>query len=74
MWPTGYFPDGGPDSFLDLSFYFLPGQAFSGLTLGKLHDFTSISGVFGEVLEPGPTKFRVVYPRQMSEVVIGKVH
>jgi hypothetical protein len=75
LWPTGQFPaDGGPDAFIDLSFYFLPGQAFSGLTLGKLHDFTSVTGVFGELLEPGPTKFRTLYPRQMSEVVIAKVH
>jgi hypothetical protein len=74
LWPTGAFPDGGPDSFVDLSFYFLPGQAFSGLTLGKLHDFTSIMGVFGEVIIGGQTKYRTLYPRTMADVVIGKVH
>lgn len=75
LWPTGQFPaDAGADAFLDLSFYFLQGQAFSGLTLNKLHDFTSVTGVFGELIEPGPTKFRTLYPRQMSDVVIYKVY
>ncbi len=74
MWPTGQFPDGGPEGFVSLSFYFLQGQAFSGLTIDKLHDFSSVAGVFGELLMPGPTKFRVIYPRQMTDVVIAKVH
>ena len=75
MWPTGQFPaDAGGDAFVNLSFYFLQGQAFSGLTLGKLHDFTSVTGVFGELLMPGPTKFRMIYPRAMTDVVIAKVH
>jgi hypothetical protein len=67
--------DGGTSGIVSLSPYFLSGGAFTGLTSGTKNDFTSITGVYGMFYpgsgDAGPaTKYLVVYPRVMSEVVL----
>lgn len=75
LWKTGVFSDAGVDAVVNLSPYFLSGGAFSGLTQGKITDFTSIRGVFGVVPEGMPAvEYKVVYPRKMADVVVGQVH
>jgi hypothetical protein len=76
LWNTGVFSDAGLDEVVNLSPYFLPGGVFAGLQQGAIHDFTSVTGVFGLFVPPTPPiiKYKVVYPRTMSEVVVGQVH
>ena len=74
LWKTGVFSDAGIEAIVNLSPYFLQGGAFSGLTQGKTHQFTSIAGVFGLVPEGMPAvKYKVLYPRTMADVVVGQV-
>ncbi|MGZ3416400.1 MAG: hypothetical protein ACXVEE_00980 [Polyangiales bacterium] len=66
--------DGGTTGIVSLSPYFLTGGAFTGLTSGTKTDFTTITGVYGMFYpgtgDAGPaTKYLVIYPRVMTEVV-----
>ncbi len=74
MWTTGQI-DMNPDGITSMSPFFLEGAVFTGLTAEKIHDFTSVVGVFGLFVPPGNpvVKYKEVYPRTMSEVVIKKV-
>ena len=77
LYPTTGFDagsDAGSSGIVSLSPYSLPSGMFTGLTAGTKTDFASITGVFGLFYpgagDAGPaTKYLVVYPRQMSEVV-----
>jgi hypothetical protein len=78
LYPTTGFdagPDGGTTGIVSLSPYFLSGGAFTGLTLDSKNDFATITAVFGLFYpgsgDAGPaTKYLVIYPRVMSEVVL----
>ncbi len=74
MWPTGQI-DMSPDGPTSMSPFFLQGAAFTGLTAEKIHDFTSVTGVFGLFVPPGDplVKYKEVYVRSMADVVIKKV-
>ncbi len=74
MWPTGQI-DMSPDGPTSMSPFFLSGAAFTGLTAEKIHDFTSVTGVFGLFVPPGDpiVKYKEVYVRTMADVVIKKV-
>ena len=74
MWPTGQI-DMSPDGPTSLSPFFLDGAVFVGLTSEKIHDFTKVVGVFGLFVPPANplVKYKEVYPRTMTEVVIKKV-
>ncbi len=77
LWSTGVFSDGGVESIVSLSPYALAGGAFSfdPASMGKTHDFTSVTGVFGLFMPAGSAqKFKELYPRAMSEAPISKVH
>lgn len=76
LWATGTFSDAGVDSIVSLSPYFLSGGAFNGLQAGKIHDFTSVTGVFGLFAPTSdPTsKYKVLYPRADAEYPVGAVH
>jgi hypothetical protein len=74
LWATGVgIGDAGPEGLVNLSPYFLPNNSFTGLTNGVIQDFTSVAGVFAVYVpytEAGaPTKYLVVYPRLMVELV-----
>jgi hypothetical protein len=78
LYPTTGFdagPDGGTTGIVSLSPYFLSGGAFTGLTLGSKNDFSTVTGVYG-MFYPGSgdagtaTKYLVLYPRVMTEVVL----
>lgn len=77
LYPTGGFDagtDAGSSGIVSLSPYSLPSGMFTGLATGTKTDFASITGVFGMFYpgagDAGPaTKYLVVYPRQMSDVV-----
>jgi hypothetical protein len=76
LWKTGTFVDAGPDTIVSLSPYFLASGAFTGLQTGKVHDFTSITGVFG-LFAPttDPTaKYKEIYPRVDAEYPVMTVH
>ncbi len=76
LWSTGVFVDAGPGSIVSLSPYFLASGAFTGLTQGAVHDFTSVTGVFG-LFSPtaSPTsKYLELYPRTDSEYPVATVH
>lgn len=78
IYPTTGFdagPDGGTTGIVSLSPYFLASGAFSGLTLNAKNDFATITGVYGMFYpgtgDAGPaTKYLVIYPRVMTEVVL----
>ncbi len=74
LWTTGQI-DNNPDGITSLSPFFLTGAVFTGLTAEKIHDFTSIVGVFGLFVPPANpvVKYKEIYPRDMAEVVIKKV-
>lgn len=74
MWTTGQI-DMSPDGPTSMSPFFLDGAVFTGLTAEKIHDFTSVVGVFGLFVPPANpvVKYKELYPRAMSEVVIKKV-
>jgi hypothetical protein len=76
LWKTGTFSDAGPDSIVSLSPYFLATGAFTGLVTGKVHDFSSVTGVFG-LFSPtaDPTaKYKEIYPRADAEYPVMTVH
>jgi hypothetical protein len=76
LWKTGTFTDAGADTIVSLSPYLLPTAAFSGLTTGKVHDFTSVTGVFGlfsPTADPS-AKYKEIYPRADAEYPVFKVH
>jgi hypothetical protein len=69
---TGVFSDAGLSTLTSLSPFFLPGTAFTGLTQGQATNFTSVTGVFSLYLiapDAGGTKYEVIYPRTMADVV-----
>lgn len=69
---TGVFSDAGLSTLTNLSPFFLKGTAFTGLTPSQSTNFTSVTGVFSlYVLAPdaGGTKYEVIYPRTMADVV-----
>jgi hypothetical protein len=69
---TGTFNDAGLSTLTNLSPFNLKGLAFTGLTQGQPTNFTSVTGVFAlYVLAPdaGGTKYEVLYPRTMADVV-----
>lgn len=75
LWTTGTFSDAGVESIVSLSPYFLGGGAFSGLVQSQTTNFTSVTGVFGLFFpadpDAGPAiKYKEIYPRAMSEVVV----
>lgn len=76
LWKTGTFSDAGPDSIVSLSPYILATGAFTGLQTGKVHDFTSVTGVFGLFAPTAdPTaKYKELYPRTDAEYPVGTVH
>jgi len=75
LWTTGQPIEPGGDGIVSLSPFFVAGSAFSGLTAEKIHDFTSLTGVFGVFLFPGDTtKYKEVYARSMDDVKIKKVN
>lgn len=75
LWDTLGF-EAGAASIVSLSPYFLTGGAFTGLTPSAKLDFSSITGVYGLFIPSSssdagtPTKYLVIYPRTMSEVVL----
>lgn len=74
LWETGVFNEAGIENVVSLSPFFLPGGTFTGLEAGKTHAFGSVTGVFGLFVIDNPlTKYKVVYPRSMGEVVIQSV-
>jgi hypothetical protein len=75
LWTTGKI-DMSPDGPTSLSPFFLDGAAFTGLTAEKIHDFTSVTGVFGLFVPPADplVKYKEIYPRTMADVVIKKVN
>lgn len=74
LWTTGQI-DMSPDGPTSLSPFFLEGAAFTGLTPEKIHDFTSLTGVFGLFVPPANpiVKYKELYVRTMDDVVIKKV-
>lgn len=74
LWTTGQI-DMSPDGPTSLSPFFLTGAAFTGLTPEKIHDFTSLTGVFGLFVPPANplVKYKELYVRTMDDVVIKKV-
>jgi hypothetical protein len=74
LWETGVFNEAGIENVVSLSPFFLPGGTFTGLEAGKTHAFGSVTGVFGLFVIDSPlTKYKVIYPRSMGEVVIQSV-
>jgi hypothetical protein len=70
LWETGTFSDAGISEVTSLSPYCLPSAVFSGLQQDVITDFTTVTGVFGLfVPPPGSTKYEMLYPRTMTEVV-----
>lgn len=74
LWTTGQI-DNDPEGPTSLSPFFLSGAAFTGLTAEKIHDFTSLTGVFGLFVPPANpvVKYKELYVRSMDDVVILKV-
>ena len=68
---TGVFSDAGISTLTNLSPFNLKGAAFTGLPSGATN-FTSVTGVFSLYLlspDAGGTKYEVLYPRTMADVV-----
>jgi hypothetical protein len=71
LWTTGGQQGGGIETVTNLSPFFLAGGAFTGLVEDQITDFTSITGVYAQYIRTGnPTKYEVIYPRTMAEVVL----
>jgi hypothetical protein len=73
LWATGVgIGDGGPESLVNASPFFLSGGAFSGLTSGQNVNFNSVSGVFAvfvPAVDGGTApKYKVIYPRTMADM------
>lgn len=76
LWKTGTYTNADPTTLTSLSPYFLPNAAFTTLTQAKVHDFGSVTGVFG-LFSPtaDPTKkYEELYPRVETELPILRVH
>lgn len=75
LWTTGVFSDAGVTNVVSLSPAMLSGAAFTGLTMGSIHDFTSVTGVFGLFVPPGgAAKYLEIYPRETAEYPVALVH
>jgi hypothetical protein len=72
LYVKGQFADAGPTNVVSLSPYFLPSGAFSGLTMGMMTTFSSVTGVFGTFVPnttPAPT-YRELYVRTSADYPI----
>lgn len=74
MFYPAMFDAGGPSP-VEVSSYFLAGNVFAGYTPTTRYDWQSVTGVFG-IYRPTasgdagtPTKFLVIYPRTMGDLV-----
>lgn len=76
LFMKGMFVDAGPDNVVSLSPFFLTGGMFTTFTqFGHVHDFTSVTGVFGIFVPTASTqKYREIYPRTATEYPISKVN
>lgn len=75
LWDTATGPSGGVTNATSLTPYYLTGGHFSGLTLPKIHDFTSVTGVFSLFFESSTmTKYKTIGPRKAAEYPIALVH
>jgi hypothetical protein len=72
LWKSFQIGDGGIESVVSLSPYFLPNHSFTGLNQDSIHNFESVQAVFGLFMPQGSsTKYKVLYIRSMADAPFG---
>ncbi|MBX3128638.1 MAG: hypothetical protein KF718_18090 [Polyangiaceae bacterium] len=72
LWKQGQFSDAGVEAVVSVSPFYLSGYQFSGLTTDLIHNFTSVTGVFGLFVPTSSSpKYKQLLIRTMADAPFG---